>query len=183
MDWKILVAADDSYGMSRDGDLPWKASKEGRADMQYFAAVTANCAVIMGRKTWDTLAGPLRGRINVVLSRSAVDDNHRVEYHDDFATVVVLVNSFDEALEQIWRCCQCGFGSIAGIYVIGGAALIDSVLDRDDCGDIIISRINGDYDCDVKFPIDKLDSFRTHQHRVYNGPLILDVYKKLSMQF
>jgi dihydrofolate reductase len=66
----IIVAATKSNGIGHKGRLPWHLSQ----DMAYFKAVTAasNNAVIMGRKTWESIPmtrRPLVNRINLVISR------------------------------------------------------------------------------------------------------------------
>ena len=64
------------------GTLPWKIP----ADMAYFKELTSRTAdpakqnaVIMGRKTWESIPPkfrPLAGRLNIVLSRSAAQDEN-----------------------------------------------------------------------------------------------------------
>ncbi len=49
-----------------DGALPWRL----RTDLRRFKAVTMGKPVLMGRKTWESLAKPLPGRANLVLSRA-----------------------------------------------------------------------------------------------------------------
>jgi dihydrofolate reductase len=74
--FSVIVAATTSGGIGKDGNLPWRLSK----DMQYFKAVTTRSpegkrnAVIMGRKTWESIPAkfrPLPDRINVVITRNA----------------------------------------------------------------------------------------------------------------
>lgn len=51
-----------------DGKLPWKLGE----DLKRFKALTMGHAVLMGRKTWDSLPAPskpLPGRLNIVLTR------------------------------------------------------------------------------------------------------------------
>jgi hypothetical protein len=72
-----IVACTRDGGIGKEGKLPWKLS----GDMAYFKRVTldtedvpgARNAVIMGRKTWESIPNsfrPLPGRLNVVLSRN-----------------------------------------------------------------------------------------------------------------
>jgi dihydrofolate reductase len=72
----LIVAATLSNGIGATGRLPWRLSKE----MAYFAKITSHVpenvtkrnAVIMGRKTWESIPTkfrPLKNRINVVVSR------------------------------------------------------------------------------------------------------------------
>lgn len=78
----IIAAVTKSNGLGTNGQLPWKLPKE----MAHFRkatnatgkcgkdATTAINAVIMGRKTWESIPTkfrPLKGRINIVISRSA----------------------------------------------------------------------------------------------------------------
>jgi len=61
-----LVAAMDAAGLiGVGGRLPWHLP----ADLARFRAITMGGVVIMGRRTWESLPGPLEGRVNVVLSR------------------------------------------------------------------------------------------------------------------
>jgi dihydrofolate reductase len=71
----IIVAATKTNGIGQHGKLPWRLSKE----MAYFARVTSTApeerknAVIMGRKTWESIPAnfrPLSKRLNVVISHS-----------------------------------------------------------------------------------------------------------------
>lgn len=77
----LIVACTGKGGIGKDGQLPWRLP----GDMAYFKRVTTGGsaadagtgeklnAVIMGRKTWDSIPAkfrPLAGRVNVVLSRN-----------------------------------------------------------------------------------------------------------------
>lgn len=62
-----LVAAVAKNGViGRDGDLPWRL----KSDLRRFKNLTWGSPVVMGRKTWESLpARPLKGRVNIVVSR------------------------------------------------------------------------------------------------------------------
>ena len=71
----LIVAATISNGIGQSSRLPWRLPKE----MAYFARVTSNApegagnAVVMGRKTWESIPPkfrPLRDRMNIVVSRN-----------------------------------------------------------------------------------------------------------------
>jgi dihydrofolate reductase len=67
--WMLIAATDrsrlcgivETVGLR----LPWYLSD----DMSGFERVTASCPVVMGRRTYESLGGPLPGRLNVVLTR------------------------------------------------------------------------------------------------------------------
>ena len=76
--FQVVAAATRALGIGRDGALPFRLPP----DLKYFQALTqgtsgapgAENAVVMGRKTWESLPArfrPLPGRLNVVLSRTA----------------------------------------------------------------------------------------------------------------
>ncbi|KAI9782317.1 MAG: dihydrofolate reductase [Peltula sp. TS41687] len=99
----LIVASTPSMGIGRAGSLPWPPL---RTEMGYFARVTKRCsprttppvlnpggsgaeemmnAVIMGRKTWESIPArfrPLRERINVVISRRGRLDDYDYDYGD-----------------------------------------------------------------------------------------------------
>src|SRR5262245_16628348 len=62
----ILVAAVADNGViGQEGGLPWRL----KSDMAHFRAVTMGKPVVMGRKTYTSIGGPLKGRTNIVVSR------------------------------------------------------------------------------------------------------------------
>ena len=61
-----LVVAMTSEGLiGRGGGLPWHEP----ADLKHFKATTMGHAIIMGRRTFDSIGKPLPGRRNIVISR------------------------------------------------------------------------------------------------------------------
>lgn len=73
----LVVAATLADGIGHGSRLPWKLPKE----MAYFARVTTNApegrmnAVIMGRKTWESIPAkfrPLKNRLNLVFSKDSL---------------------------------------------------------------------------------------------------------------
>ena len=73
----IVAACGKSLGIGLNGELPWRLKSE----MKYFAETTTKTkdidkmnAVIMGRKTWESIPlkfRPLKNRFNVILSQQA----------------------------------------------------------------------------------------------------------------
>ena len=61
----IIVAASENNVIGRDGDLPWRLS----ADLKRFKRLTMGHAMIMGRRTWDSIGRILPGRQTIVLTR------------------------------------------------------------------------------------------------------------------
>jgi len=61
----LVVAMAQNKVIGQGGDLPWHFSE----DLKHFRRVTTGHAVIMGRKTWDSIGRPLPGRRNIIVSR------------------------------------------------------------------------------------------------------------------
>ena len=106
--YNIIVACDVNNGIAKEGEIPWHIS----SDLKYFKTMTSHVttvglqnAVIMGRKTWESLPKkyrPLPNRINIVLSRkSGLVDESSVVWLSSFAAVQRFVEG-NPHIETAW---------------------------------------------------------------------------------
>ena len=98
----IVLARAINGVIGRDGQMPWHIP----GDLKRFKALTMGSAMIMGRKTFDSLPGILPGRRHIVMSRDAAWAVEGTE----------VAHDVDGALK------------LAGkdpVSVIGGAAIFD----------------------------------------------------------
>ena len=102
-----IVAVDRNLAIGKGGKLPWHYS----ADMKFFKETTIGNAVVMGRRTWLTLKGPLPDRQNIVLSRDQNLANESLIAMSDVESVL------DFARQQEGH-----------LFVIGGAKVYESFL-------------------------------------------------------
>jgi dihydrofolate reductase len=66
MEFDLIVAMNHNGLIGIDNKIPWYIPE----DLTHFSKITKDSIIIMGRKTYDSLpTGPLRNRINIVLSR------------------------------------------------------------------------------------------------------------------
>ena len=103
-----IVAVDRNLAIGKNGKLPWHYS----ADMKFFKETTIRNTVVMGRRTWLTLKGPLTDRQNIVLSR---DQNLAAK--DSLIVMSDVKSVVDFAREQEGH-----------LFVIGGAKVYESFL-------------------------------------------------------
>ncbi len=126
-----LIAAVARNGViGIENRLPWHLP----ADLRRFKALTSGHAVIMGRKTWESLPEkfrPLPGRRNIVVTR---DGSYRAE-----GAMVAL--SLPAAIAA------AGSGEA---FVIGGAELYAAALPLADR--LQLTEIDASYEGDTHFP-------------------------------
>lgn len=135
----VLVAAIAENGViGRENELPWGRSIP--RDMERFKTLTTKLgAVLMGRKTAESLGKPLPGRENFVLSRS------RENVPEGFTHLPSL-----DYLGMHWD-------AIKPCAVIGGAEIYR--LCAPYAQRAYITRVHTAFEGDATFPIDALDSY------------------------
>jgi dihydrofolate reductase len=128
----ILVAVAENGVIGRGGKLPWHLAD----DLKRFKQLTMGHTLIMGRKTWESIARPLPGRRMIVVSRQA-------GYQAGVESVVVI-DSVNAALI---------FAESTGddeAFIVGGAELYRETIPRADR--LYITRVLADVDGDAFFP-------------------------------
>lgn len=142
-DFSIIVALDKNRGIGKDGGLAWHLP----SDMKHFKKVTTRSAngkinaVIMGRKTWESIPErfrPLSDRINVILTR-------KEKFHVDENCLVF--GGIEGALENLSQ-----RPDVDKIFVIGGASLYAQAIEHSLCKLLYVTKIEEVFDCDVFFP-------------------------------
>lgn len=124
-----LVAAVAANGIiGAKGKLPWHIPEE----LQHFKRLTMGHPIVMGRRTWESLRGPLPGRENIVVTR-------RPGYEAPGAAVA---SSLDAALAL------CLGEKVA--FVIGGSSLFEEALPL--ARGMVLTEIHRDYEGDTRFP-------------------------------
>ena len=82
----LIVAMASNRVIGHQGDIPWKIPGE----QKMFKEITLGHAVIMGRKTYESLGCPLPGRTNIVVTRQT----------DYQAPECIIVQDFDAAIKS-----------------------------------------------------------------------------------
>jgi dihydrofolate reductase len=82
----LIVARAQNGVIGRDGKLPWHIP----ADLKRFKALTMGSAMVMGRKTFESLPGLLPGRRHIVLTRERGWQAEGAELAHDVAEALAL---------------------------------------------------------------------------------------------
>jgi dihydrofolate reductase len=130
MSFSIVVAADRNGGIGCKNSLPWQCPE----DMRLFAKLTTTTrdptkrnAVIMGRRTWESLGQtPLPRRRNLVVSSQ---------------------QTLQQALDAAWQ-----DWSVESVFVIGGAQLYAEAWTRPELERTYFTLIDAECRCDTFLP-------------------------------
>jgi len=122
----IIVAVARNRVIGKGGKLPWHISE----DLRRFKRLTTGHAVLMGRKTFESIGRPLPNRRNVVISSTpqAGAETYR---------------SISEALEALQN--------QEKVFVIGGGQLYARLLDSAD--ELYLTLVDRDVEGDTFFPL------------------------------
>jgi dihydrofolate reductase len=141
MNYKLIAAVCKGGGIGKNNTLPWRIKE----DLIHFSKLTrgnGNNAVVMGRKTWESLpGGALIGRDNIVLSSTLTLDEKTSGNHvtKSFSSIDA-VNKFclRKKYDQVW--------------IVGGAAVYKIFLEAGLVDVCSITYIGKEFPCDTIFP-------------------------------
>ena len=120
----LVVAAAENGVIGKLNNLPWRLPSE----LKLFRRRTIGHPVIMGRRTFESIGKPLKGRDNIVVTRGEIAD------HPD----VLTANSIEEALALAERLAERR--GVDEIFVIGGSQIFDAV--RNQADRIYLTRVH-----------------------------------------
>jgi len=137
----VLIAAVAKNGViGVDGGLPWHLPD----DLRRFKAVTRGHQVVMGRRTFEGLPGPLPQRRNYVVTRQ----------QGYLAEGVEVVHSLEEAIA---RAESHATSPVDPLYVLGGAVLYTAALSIADRLDLTL--VDAEIEGDTVFPSFSMDDW------------------------
>jgi dihydrofolate reductase len=111
--------------IGKDGKIPWHIPEE----LQWFKEVTTGHVIVMGRKTFASIGKPLPRRVNVVLTRQALNIPGVITVPD--------LGSLPEYPRQ-------------KIFLIGGAQVYEAYLSQ--CSELLLTIVQQQVDGDAFFP-------------------------------
>ncbi len=124
----LIVAASDNDVIGLNNDLPWHLPK----DLAYFKKVTTGHAIIMGRKTYESIGKALPKRQNIVITRQ----------RDYQLADAMVVNSLESAIK---------FAEGEEVFIIGGAEIFAQSLPL--VNRIYLNRVKAEFFGDTYLPV------------------------------
>ena len=124
----IIVAVASNGAIGKDNDLLWHIPE----DFKWFKKHTKGNAVVMGKKTWESLpTRPLPGRTNIVIT-----DNP-----DDNFEGAVMVGSIQEAVDKM--------DDEKENFIIGGGSIYSQFMPL--AHKFYLTRVHRDFEADIFF--------------------------------
>jgi len=121
-----IAAVGKNRGIGFNNQLPWRIPE----DFAFFKKTTMGQAMLMGRKTYESIGRPLPGRTTIVLSRQ-----------DFTAPGVLTAKSWAEAAQ---------LAPDKTLFLAGGAVLYAEALPW--CSELIITHVDLEPEADAYFP-------------------------------
>jgi len=123
-----VVAMTQERVIGKEGALPWHLPE----DLAFFKRTTSGHAIVMGRKTYESINRPLPKRRNIVLTRDV-----------NWSAPGVEVIHAPEDLEKL---------TAPGdeVFIIGGAEIYAAFMPL--MNELLVSHVTGDYPGDTVFP-------------------------------
>lgn len=127
----LLVAADERGGIGYQNKLPWHLS----ADLKYFQRLTMGHHLVLGRRTYQSIGGPLPGRTMIILTRNP-------EFRADEGSLVA--HSLPEAVEIAEQSGE------SELFIIGGSSVFEESFPLADR--IYLTRVHAEVEADTYLP-------------------------------
>ena len=179
-----ICAAAKNNTIGLKGELPWNIPE----DLRFFKEKTTNKALIMGRKTFESLGSPLPFRLHIVITKNRnqldiVNKNYISLWLDDVSQVsdeemknltsaekilpVVFCSSIEKAIEFCSREeIQKRYGP--EIFISGGGEVYKQTLSL--IHRIYLTRIYKNYEGDAFYPEIPEEEFAEVERRDCDGP-------------
>ena len=123
----LIVASDQNNAIGKDNQLLWHLPK----DLSFFKNVTSGNAIIMGRKTFESIGKALPNRRNIVISTQKDLQYAGAEISSSLNAAIELVGNADG-------------------YIIGGGSIYQQSLTLVDR--LYITKVAANFEADTFFP-------------------------------
>lgn len=145
----MISAMDNAGGIGKNNRMPWSLKE----DMTFFRKSTTgmgNNAIVMGRKTHESIGMFLPKRENIILTRKTTYQSPILKTAMVCLTPVIM-HDIQSVIEY------CNNKKIFTLWVIGGAEIYKLFMDVAD--ELYLTKIDQNYNCDTFFPDISEDKF------------------------
>ncbi len=126
----IICAVSENRAIGKNNQLLWHIPE----DMAHFKKLTIGHAIIMGRKTFESIGKPLPNRTNVVITSDP----------DYSAEGTIVAHTIEEAIEKVKEIEK------EEIFIIGGGKIYEQTIDL--CDKLYLTVVEGKFEADTFFP-------------------------------
>ena len=153
----LIVAMAANRVIGRQGNIPWKIPGE----QKLFKKITLGHAVIVGRRTYESIGRPLPGRLNIIVTRN----------RNYLAAGCTVVHDLPSALNS---CPQ----DESEVFICGGGQLYHEALSLADR--IYLTVIPKEIPGDTYFPDIPSTEFRVKESKTIQGaePYSFHIYER-----
>lgn len=160
----IIVCCDERGGFAKNKQIPWIKEDFSKIDLSNFQKLTTGNTIIMGRNTYDEIAGLRPIKLDLLPNRTSfvVTSNPKRKCKGT-RTFASLAQAIEKAKTDV--------------FVIGGYQLFVEAMSL--CNKMHISFINHNYECDQFFPGELIDdSWNINYHEAIPNKLLFAEYTK-----
>ena len=158
----IIAAVADNFAIGKANDLPWYLP----ADLKHFRQLTTGHAVVMGKRTFESLPkGPLPNRKNIVLTSIMSEGVNEGYFEADSLEDAVYLCEHEEK-----------------VFIIGGATVYKQSINK--VNTMYITWIHKSFTADTYFPEVNFEEWNEVSREDYDAdeqnqfPYSFSVYKR-----
>ena len=137
-----LVALSNNFVIGVNNGLPWRLKK----DLKHFSTYTQDKAIVMGRKTFESIGRPLPNRKNIVIS-STLNDQENLEIVSSLEQGIDVASHWNKAMAKSEE-----------IVLIGGGYIFEDSINI--VNKLVLTRVDCTIDGDVFYPKIDLNDWR-----------------------
>lgn len=158
---KLIACCDIEGGIAKDKQIPWLNEDFSKLDLKRFKELTTGQCVVMGRNTYNEIAGLREIGDSVLPNRECYVITSNKENTCKGATTISSVDEIQTDKE---------------IFIIGGEQLYREYLRK--CDTVYLTIINHDYECDQQFPGQWLIRWKAEEVDCDHPKIVFVVYTK-----
>lgn len=138
----IIAAMDEKRGIGKNNSLLFRIPQ----DFERMGRLTSEHAIIMGRKTFESIGRPLLNRLNIVVTHNT----------DRRQKGLIFAFSLEEAIQTAKQYeldkTKEDKKHIPEIFIFGGAQIYREALDKNLVDKLYLTIIDASFDADTFFP-------------------------------